>query len=93
MTADLGPHEPESRARRLPRLWWLFVAIGLVVGGIGGFVIPPPYPDGQWWGAFLTSAGFGGSLAVVGAGIAATIAFYNSRSDRQQKQDADALSQ
>lgn len=73
--------------------WWLWTAVGLVLGVIVGLLIPPPYPDGQWWGKFLTSAGFGGSLAVVGAGIAAAIAFHNSRSDRQQKQDADALNQ
>lgn len=77
----------------VPKLWWLFAAGGLILGVILGLFIPPPYPDGQWWGKFLTSAGFGGSLAVVGASIAATIAFLNSRSDRQQKQDADALAQ
>lgn len=90
---DAEPPSAPPRRRRLPALWWLFAALGLIVGVIGGLLIPPPYPDEQWWGTFLTSAGFGGSLAVVGAGIAAAIAFHNSRSDRQQKQDADALVQ
>ncbi|MAM53760.1 MAG: hypothetical protein CMH35_02745 [Microbacterium sp.] len=93
MTDTQPPAAPAGRAQRLPALWWLFAAIGTVIGVIVGLIIPPPYPDGQWWGPFLTSAGFGGSLAVVGASIAAVIAFHNSRSDRRQKQDADALAQ
>lgn len=88
-TPPLAPAAP----RRLPAPWWLFATIGAAAGVIVGLIIPPPYPDGQWWGTFLTSAGFGGSLAVIGASIAAAIAFYNSRSDRRQKQDADALAQ
>lgn len=90
---DTPPRAPVASRRRLPALWWLFATIGAVAGVIVGLIIPPPYPDGQWWGTFLTSAGFGGSLAVIGASIAAAIAFYNSRSDRRQKQDADALAQ
>jgi len=90
---DTPPPARAAPRRRLPALWWLFATIGAVAGVIAGLIIPPPYPDGQWWGTFLTSAGFGGSLAVIGAGIAAAIAFYNSRSDRRQKQDADALAQ
>lgn len=90
---DTPPPAPVAPRRRLPALWWLLATIGAVAGVIVGLIIPPPYPDGQWWGTFLTSAGFGGSLAVIGASIAAAIAFYNSRSDRRQKQDADALAQ
>lgn len=82
-----------ARRKRLPAPCWLFATLGLTVGVIVGRIIPPPYPDGQWWGAFLTSAGFGGSLAVVGASVAAAIAFHNSRSDRSQKRDADDLAQ
>jgi len=93
MTDSQPPAPPPAPRRRLPALWWLFATIGAVAGVIVGLIIPPPYPDGQWWGTFLTSAGFGGSLAVVGASIAAAIAFHNSRSDRRQKQDADALAQ
>lgn len=77
--------------RRPP--WWLLVGVGCVIGVVVGLVIPPPYPDGQWWGRFLTSAGFGGSLAVLGASIAALIAWHNSRSDRRQSQDADDRAQ
>lgn len=73
--------------------WWPWATGGLVLGVILGLLIPPPYPDGQWWGRFLLSPGFGGSAAVVGATIAAGIALHNSRSDRQQRQDADALNQ
>lgn len=90
---DTPPPAPAAPRRLLPALWWMFATIGAVAGVIVGLIIPLPYPDGQWWGTFLTSAGFGGSLAVIGASIAAAIAFYNSRSDRRQKQDADALAQ
>jgi hypothetical protein len=54
-------------------------------------VIPPWHPDGTWWGAFLTSAGFGGSLAVLGAVAAACVALHNSTHDREQKREADEL--
>lgn len=53
--------------------------------------IPLLHGDGTWWRTFFTSAGFGGSLAVVGAGIASSIAFHNSSSDRAQKHEADDL--
>ncbi|AZZ49952.1 hypothetical protein [Rathayibacter rathayi] len=53
--------------------------------------IPPLYADGTWWGTFFTSAGFGGSLAVLGAGIASYIAYHNSSRDREQKHEADDL--
>ncbi len=92
-SADPESPVPLTVWKRLRALWWLFAAAGLIVGVIVGRIIPPPYPDGHWWGTFLTSAGFGGSLAVVGASIAASIAFYNSRSDRSQKRDADDLTQ
>jgi hypothetical protein len=54
-------------------------------------LLPPSAPDASWWGTFFTSAGFGGSLAVVGAGIASSIAFHNSQSDREQRHEADDL--
>ena len=85
--------ESNGRQPRLPPKWWLFVLAGLVSGIIVGRIIPPPYPDGQWWGTFLTSAGFGGSLAVVGATVAALVALHNSRKDRTQKQAASDLAQ
>lgn len=68
---------------------WLYALAGLVLGVIVGRIIPPPYPDGQWWSNFLTSPGFGGSVAALVAGTAATIAWHNSASDRRQKQSTD----
>lgn len=63
-----------------------------LIAVVGTFIvaraIPPFYPDGTWWGTFFTSAGFGGSLAVIGAGIASYIAYHNSREDRKQSRDA-----
>lgn len=53
--------------------------------------IPPWYPIGTWWGDFLTSAGFGGTLAVIGAGTASFIAYHNSQADRVQKSESDRL--
>jgi hypothetical protein len=78
-----------------PGFWprWLVSLAIAAFGVLVGRVVPPPYPDGQWWGTFVTSAGFGGSLAVLGAGGAAWIAFHNSRRDRDQKQFADDRSQ
>jgi hypothetical protein len=82
-----GPHSP------LPKRWWLAAVAFLALGSVVGRLIPPPYPDGHWWGTFVTSAGFGGSLAVIGAGAAAWIAFHNSRRDRDQKQVAEDRTQ
>jgi len=76
-----------------PGLLIAVIAGALVLGMILGRAVPPPYPDGQWWGTFLTSAGFGGSVAFIGATIAAVIALHNSRSDRRQKQEAEELTQ
>lgn len=82
---------PARLPRRLSaRWWWLFTA-AIVLAFVVARAIPPFYPDGTWWGTFFTSAGFGGSLAVVGAGVASFIAFHNSRSDREQKRDSDEL--
>jgi hypothetical protein len=91
---DVGASTPPPpQRRRLPTWWWLFGLIGLGVGVVLGRAIPPPYADGAWWATFATSAGFGGSLAVLGALVAASIAYLNSRNDRRQKKEADDLEQ
>jgi|GEM_PF-1079172 len=78
--------------RRRPYWWWWFVSVvAVVVTFFAARAIPPWYPIGTWWGAFFTSAGFGGSLAVVGAGTAAFIAYHNSQKDREQKRVADEM--
>lgn len=60
---------------------------------IVGRCIPPLYPDGQWWGTFLTSAGFGGSLAVVAALTAARLAWLTAQADRRERRLAVDRSQ
>ncbi len=67
--------------------WWLITAAAVVVTFIVARAIPPWHPDGTWWGKFFTSAGFGGTLAVVGASIAAYIAYHNSQEDRVQSRE------
>ena len=77
---------------RRPYWWWWLISVAAIVGTFFlARAIPPWHPIGTWWGDFLTSAGFGGSLAVLGAGTAAYIAYHNSRQDREQKRDADDL--
>lgn len=80
-------HSPAS-APRPSRGWWLVTLVAVVGTFIVARAIPPFYPDGAWWGTFFTSAGFGGSLAVIGAGVASYIAYHNSREDRKQARDA-----
>jgi len=84
---------PLETPRQSSRRWWVFALVFIALGLVVGRLIPPPYPDGQWWSAFVVSAGFGGSLAVIGGGLAAWIAFHNSRRDRDQKQFADDRAQ
>lgn len=77
---------------RRPYWWWWVASVAAVVlTFVVARAIPPWHPIGTWWGTFFTSAGFGGSLAVVGAGTAAVIALHNSRKDREQKQTADEM--
>lgn len=85
-----------DRKRVRLSIWTLVVvAVGAGVGGaVLGRVLPPFVVDGNWWGTFFTSPGFGG-VAAVGA---ATIAFFAASSsskrssgsanrDRQQRVD------
>lgn len=89
--ADVPDVGPSQAPPRCPKAWWWIFTGSLVATFVVARAIPPFYPDGTWWGTFFTSAGFGGSLAVIGAGVASYIAFHNSRSDREQKRQADDL--
>lgn len=97
MVTDVEPPGAETSAskpavgRRLHGARWWVPLLAALAAFITARLIPPLYADGTWWGTFFTSAGFGGSLAVVGAGIASYIAFHNSQSDREQKHEADDL--
>jgi hypothetical protein len=84
------PHTARPRCRPAPA-WWLVTGIAVIVVFCLARTVPPWHPDGTWWGAFLTSAGFGGSLAVIGAGAASCVALHNSSRDREQKRSADDL--
>ncbi|WP_295844072.1 hypothetical protein [uncultured Microbacterium sp.] len=86
--------EPADRTPSTTRLpWgWLLVVAGLAGVAIGRS-IPPPVPDGQWWATYLTSPGFGGTAAFLGAAIAGGIAWRNSAKDRRQRQLTDQRSQ
>lgn len=77
--------------RRLVWWWWPLTLAACLATFIVARTIPPWYPIGTWWGTFFTSAGFGGSLAVIGAVVASSVAFHNSRADRQQKASSDDL--
>lgn len=70
------------------------------VGAIFGRVLPPFVVDGNWWGSFFASAGFGGVAAVGAATIAFRAAKDSSRrasetalKDRGQRDAADQRSQ
>lgn len=69
--------------------------IGLCVGAIVGRLFPPFVLDDEFWRAFFTSAGFGGVLALVAAGVAFGAAAYSSHrtaknvaEDREQRERA-----
>lgn len=65
-------------------MWWLVSALAVAVSFGFARSVPPWHPD-------FTSAGFGGSLAVIGAGAASCVALHNSSRDREQKRAADDL--
>jgi hypothetical protein len=89
---DLLPASDAPRPpRRQPSI--ILIAAAAAVGVVVGRVIPPPVADGAWWATYLTSAGFAGTVAFLGAAAAASVAFYNSRRDRLARQLADRRSQ
>ena len=85
-----GGHAARRSGRAGPS-WWAITGLAVAVSFCIARAIPPWHPDGTWWGAFFTSAGFGGSLAVIGAGVASCVALHNSSRDRVQKRAADDL--
>jgi hypothetical protein len=96
-----GPGDPvdclaavDGRIRALRGAsWWPFALVTLVAGIVIGLAVPPPYADGAWWATYVTSPGFAGTVAFIGASIAAWVAWHNSRKDRAQRQLADQRSQ
>jgi len=73
---------------------WLPLGVALVVGIALGYLVATflsaPDPNiRSWLAKFFISPGFGGSFAVLGAVVAASIAFHNSRQDRIQKERAE----
>lgn len=80
----MPPGGDEARPRRsLGRLWWLF---GIAFAGgmlLRGF-LPPFVVDQPLVRAFITSAGFGGLMAVVAAVIAYAAARHGARSAVKQ---------
>ena len=90
---DVPPPATDDPAPRRRRIWPFWLIGGVGAGLIVGRLIPPPYPDGQWWATYVTSPGFGGTAAVIGGTAAAAVAWNNSRRDRQARQLADQRSQ
>jgi len=77
-----------------PKQRWLIPVTALVVGVALGYLaatfLSAPAPNiRSWLAKFFISPGFGGSFAVLGAVVAASIAFHNSRQDRLQKERAE----
>ncbi len=87
------PVEIPQSAQRPPWRSWATVLVPLAVGVVVGRSVPPPIPDGQWWATYLTSPGFGGTAAVLAAGIAGGIAWHNSAKDRKLRQLTEQRSQ
>lgn len=90
-SAPAARDDAAPTACRTGPAWWVATGLSVVASFCTARAIPPWHPDATWWGAFLTSAGFGGSLAVIGAGAAAGVALHNSTRDREQKRGADEL--
>jgi hypothetical protein len=65
-------------------LWSLALVAAAIVGAIVGRLFPPFELDEGFWRTFLTSAGFGGSMAVVAATIAYLAARHSAKSSRMQ---------
>lgn len=72
-------------------------AVGIGIGVVVGRLLPPFVLDDPFWQAFLTSASLGGVAAFLAAVVAFCGVAYsvrrvaeNSRSDREQRQIADA---
>lgn len=93
--------DEEVKPRRFKSGFLLTVGIcGLVVGGIVGRLFPPFVLDDTFWRSFLTSAGFGGVMAVIAACIAYMAARHAAKSaralaeeDRKQRKLSDRKEQ
>lgn len=66
---------------------WLWAALAGVAGGIVGRLFPPFVLDEGFWRSFITSAGFGGVMAVIAAVIAYAAARHSAKSARAQAEE------
>ncbi|MDO5634796.1 MAG: hypothetical protein Q4G34_08000 [Micrococcus sp.] len=84
-----------DRAKGVPWGWIVAVGFAVVAGAVMATLIPPLVWDEAFRLRFLTSAGFGGIMAVMAAGIAfgaawlsATAAGRQARADREERRRA-----
>lgn len=84
---DKGAEEESDR----PHSRWLRAAIviaaAFIIGAIVGRLFPPFVLDSEFWRDFLTSAGFGGVMAVIAAVIAYLAARHGAASARNQAEE------
>lgn len=66
---------------------WLWAVLGGAVGIIVGRLFPPFVLDEGFWRSFITSAGFGGVMAVIAAAIAYAAARHSAKSARAQAEE------
>lgn len=94
--SNTAPNQMGSeKFRALLKRWPLGIAFlgALLVGVVVGRQLPPFWGSDTFARQFLLSSGFAGSVAFLGAGGAALVAYLNSLRDREQRQASDYQTQ